>query len=82
MSAEKGNQFMISREFAHGFFVLSETATFCYKVDEFYHPEDEGGLIWNDPDIGIEWPDVGEVVLSNEDEKHLLIRNMDCSYRS
>ena len=46
LSAEKGNQFMIPRGFAHGFVVLSETATFCYKCDELYHPEDEGGLMW------------------------------------
>ena len=68
LSAEKGNQFMIPRGFAHGFLVLSETATVCYKVDEVYHPEDEGGLMWNDPDIGIVWPDHKEVLLSEKDE--------------
>ena len=70
LSAEKGNQFMIPRGFAHGFLVLSETATFCYKCDEFYHPEDEGGIIWNDPDVGIKWPVVGEILLSEKDKKH------------
>ena len=70
LSAEKGNQFMIPRGFAHGFLVLSDTATFCYKCDELYHPEDEGGIIWNDPDVGIEWPDAGEVLLSDKDKKH------------
>ena len=70
LSAEKGNQFMIPRGFAHGFLVLSETATFCYKCDELYHPEDEGGVMWNDPAIGIEWPDVGEILLSEKDKKH------------
>ena len=70
LSAEKGNQFMIPRGFAHGFLVLSETATFCYKCDDVYHPEDEGGIIWNDPDVGIEWPDVGEIVLSEKDKRH------------
>ena len=70
LSAEKGNQFMVPRGFAHGFAVLSETATFCYKCDELYHPEDEDGIIWNDPDIGIEWPDVGEILLSEKDKKH------------
>ena len=61
---------MIPRGFAHGFVVLSETATFCYKCDELYHPEDEGGLMWNDPNIGIEWPYDGEVLLSEKDMKH------------
>ena len=74
LSAEKGNQFMIPRGFAHGFVVLSETATFCYKVDEFYHPEDEGGLMYDDPDIGIDWPDVGEILLSDKDKKNESLR--------
>ena len=74
LSAEKGNQFMIPRGFAHGFVVLSETATFCYKCDELYHPEDEGGLMWNDPDIGIEWPYDGEVILSEKDKNNLMLR--------
>ena len=70
LSADKGNQFMIPRGFAHGFVVLSETATFCYKCDEFYHPETEGGIMWNDPEIGIEWPYTGEVLLSEKDKLH------------
>lgn len=49
-------QFYISEGFAHGFLVLSDVAKFCYKVTDFYHPDDEGGLAWNDPEIGIEWP--------------------------
>lgn len=49
-------QFLIPKGFAHGFLVLSNTAEFCYKCDDFYHPNDEGGLAWNDPEIGIEWP--------------------------
>ena len=61
LSEENKKQFYISEGFAHGFLVLSETAEFCYKVTDFYHPGDEGGLAWNDPAIGIEWPDlVGE----------------------
>lgn len=56
LSAENHKQFYISEGFAHGFLVLSETAEFCYKVTDFYHPGDEGGLAWNDPEIGIEWP--------------------------
>ena len=80
LSAEKGNQFMIPRGFAHGFVVLSETATFCYKCDELYHPEDEGGLMWNDPDIGIEWPYDGEVLLSEKDKKHPGIKELKVDF--
>ncbi len=56
LSEENKKQFYISEGFAHGFLVLSETAEFCYKVTDFYHPGDEGGLAWNDPAIGIDWP--------------------------
>ena len=55
LTEENKKQFLIPRGFAHGFLVLSETAEFCYKCDDFYHPNDEGGLAWNDPDIGIDW---------------------------
>ena len=70
LSEENKKQFMIPRGFAHGFVVLSETATFAYKCDDFYHPEDEGGIMWNDPEIGIEWPYKGEPLLSEKDKKH------------
>ena len=56
LTEENRKQFLIPRGFAHGFVVLSDTAEFCYKCDDFYHPNDEGGLAWNDPEIGIEWP--------------------------
>ena len=56
LSAENKKQFYISEGFAHGFLVLSDVAEFCYKVTDFYRPGDEGGLAWNDPEIGIEWP--------------------------
>ena len=56
LSAENHKQFYISEGFAHGFLVLSDRAEFCYKCTDFYHPGDEGGLAWNDPKIGIEWP--------------------------
>ena len=56
LTAENKKQFYISEGFAHGFLVLSQTAEFCYKVTDFYHPGDEGGLAWNDPAIGIAWP--------------------------
>ncbi|MDE6075732.1 MAG: dTDP-4-dehydrorhamnose 3,5-epimerase, partial [Clostridia bacterium] len=51
-------QFYISEGFAHGFLVLSDVAEFCYKVTDFYHPGDEDGLAWNDPTIGVDWPEV------------------------
>lgn len=55
LTEENKKQFLIPKGFAHGFLVRSETAEFCYKCDDFYHPNDEGGLAWNDPKIGIEW---------------------------
>ncbi len=56
LTEENKKQFYIPPGFAHGFLVLSETAEFCYKCTDFYHPGDEGGLAWNDPAIGIQWP--------------------------
>lgn len=56
LSEENRKQFLIPKGFAHGFLVLSDVAEFCYKCDDFYHPDDEGGLAWNDPEIGIAWP--------------------------
>ena len=78
LSAENRRQFFIPRGFAHGFLVLSESAEFCYKCDDVYHPNDEGGLMWDDPDIGIEWPaldgdeefDITRIVLSEKDHGH------------
>lgn len=58
LTDENKKQFLIPRGFAHGFIVLSDTAEFCYKCDDFYHVNDEGGLAWNDPEIGIIWPGV------------------------
>mgnify|MGYP000740713382 CR=1 FL=1 len=58
LTAENKKQFYISEGFAHGFLVLSDVAEFCYKCTDFYHPGDEGGLAWNDPSIGIEWPEL------------------------
>ena len=70
LSEENHRQFMIPRGFAHGFVVVSDHAEFAYKCDEKYHPEDEGGILWNDPDINIEWPEVGEIILSEKDKKN------------
>ena len=58
LTEENKKQFLIPRGFAHGFLVLSDIAEFCYKCDDFYHPNDEGGMAWNDPEIGIEWPEL------------------------
>lgn len=74
LSEENKKQFMIPKGFAHGFVVLSETAVFAYKCDDFYHPEDEGGIMWNDPDINIEWPYKGELLLSEKDKVHPLLK--------
>ena len=71
LSGENKKQLMIPRGFAHGFVVLSDYAEFSYKCDEFYHPEDEGGIIWNDPDVAIEWPLTEGLKLSEKDKKNL-----------
>lgn len=70
LSAENKKQFYISEGFAHGFVVLSDEAEFVYKCTDFYHPGDEGGVLWNDPDIGIDWPipDGMEPILSEKDK--------------
>ena len=70
LSAENRRQLLIPRSFAHGFLVLSDYAEFTYKCDEVYHPEDEGGIAWNDPDIAVAWPDAGQIILSEKDKKN------------
>lgn len=70
LSSENKRMFMIPRGFAHGFLVLSDFATFAYKCDEKYHPEDEGAIIWNDPDVNIDWPMKQGITLSEKDKKH------------
>jgi dTDP-4-dehydrorhamnose 3,5-epimerase len=73
LSEENKKQFLIPKGFAHGFLVLSDVAEFCYKCDDFYHPNDEGGLAWNDPGIGIIWPGVkGEYAGSAKADGYLL----------
>lgn len=71
LSAENKKQFFIPKNFAHGFLVLSETAEFAYKCTDFYHPNDEGGLSWDDETIGIEWPIPPnmELIISEKDQK-------------
>ena len=70
LSAENKKQFFIPKDFAHGFLVLSEVAEFAYKCTDFYHPNDEGGIIWNDPQIGIAWPipEGMELTISEKDQ--------------
>ncbi|MBR6366631.1 MAG: dTDP-4-dehydrorhamnose 3,5-epimerase [Lachnospiraceae bacterium] len=70
LSAENKKQFYIPEGFAHGFLVLSDEAEFAYKVTDFYHPGDEGGVLWSDPEIGIEWPitEDMEICLSDKDK--------------
>ena len=70
LSSENHKMFMIPRGFAHGFVVLSESAVFEYQVDDVYDPEFEGGLMWNDPDIGIDWPLREGIELSPKDKLH------------
>lgn len=69
LSAKNKKQFLIPRGFAHGFLVLSDEAEFVYKCDDFYHANDEGGIIWNDPDINIEWPFTDNLIQSDKDQK-------------
>ena len=71
LSAENKKQFFIPKNFAHGFYVLSDTAEFCYKCSDYYHPNDEGGIAWNDPDLAIEWPLIPgtDPILSEKDRK-------------
>ena len=77
LSAENKKQFYIPEGFAHGFYVLSDTAEFAYKCTDFYHPGDEGGLRWNDPTIGINWPLLpgATPILSEKDKNNPFIDN-------
>jgi len=73
LSEENKKQFMIPKGFAHGFLVVSDYAEFCYKVTDFYHPNDEGGLMYNDPDIAVQWPipegmTEADLILSDKDK--------------
>ena len=80
LSGENKKQFMIPRGFAHGFVVMSDYAEFAYKCDELYHPEDEGGIMYNDPQIGIQWPEVGDLILSEKDQKHLALAESNIKF--
>lgn len=78
LSGENHRQLFIPRNFAHGFMVLSETAVFAYKCDDVYHPNDEGGLMWNDPDLDIGWPQVDvDLIISPKDRIHAPFSQMN-----
>lgn len=80
LSAENKKQLMIPRGFAHGFLVVSDKAEFAYKCDEFYHPEDEGGIMYDS--AGIEWPEVDtELILSEKDLKHPTLSELDFKFK-
>lgn len=73
LSEENRKQFFVPKNFAHGFLVLSDYAEFCYKVTDFYHPNDEGGILWSDPELGVEWPmpegmTAADLILSDKDK--------------
>ena len=79
LSAENKKQLMIPRGFAHGFLVLSDTAEFVYKCDDVYHPEDEGGVMYDSCEI--EWPDVDvDLTLSEKDLKHPELKDLDFKF--
>ena len=81
LTGENKRQFFIPRGFAHGFSVLSDEAVFQYKCDNFYHPESEGAIAWDDPELGIDWMlKLGEVILSEKDKDHPLLADTDSPF--
>lgn len=82
LSAENKKQFYVPEGFAHGFVVMSETAEFVYKCTRFYDPRDEGGLMWNDPEIGIDWPvpENAELLLSEKDQHHQPLKDFESPF--
>ena len=79
LSGNNKKMLFIPKGFAHGFLVLSDNAVFAYKCDDFYHPEDEGGLYYNDQEIGINWP-IKNVILSEKDKKNPLLKDLDFKF--
>ena len=79
LSAENKKQFFIPKGFAHGFLVLSDYAEFCYKCTDYYHANDEGGLLWSDPEIGVKWPipEGMELTISDKDKKWGSIKDLN-----
>lgn len=81
LSAENKRQFFIPKGFAHGFLVMSNTAVFCYKYDDVYRPGDEGGILWNDADIAVEWPPLdAEIILSEKDKVQPSFKSLGGAY--
>lgn len=78
LTEENHRQLWVPPGFAHGFAVLSETVDFLYKCTDYYHPDDEGGLIWNDPDVGIEWP-IENPALSEKDRNYPRLKDIPAS---
>ncbi len=82
LSGENKRQFYVPEGFAHGFLVLSDEAVFNYKCTDLYAPEYDGGLLWNDPDVGIEWPldGIDEIILSEKDKKQKTLKELDLPF--
>lgn len=82
LSEENKRMFYVPEGFAHGFLVTSEEAEFLYKCTDFYHPEFEGSLMWNDPAVGIQWPldNIEEVLLSDKDKKGTLLKDLNLDF--
>jgi dTDP-4-dehydrorhamnose 3,5-epimerase len=81
LTEDNHRQFFIPKGFAHGFSVLSETAVFQYKCDEFYHPESEGAILWNDPQLNIDWQlPASDISLSEKDTKNPLLRDFESPF--
>jgi dTDP-4-dehydrorhamnose 3,5-epimerase len=82
LTSENKRQFYLPEGFAHGFLVLSDVATFNYKCTDFYAPEYDSGLLWNDPDVGIDWPldGIEEILLSEKDKKQKILKELDLPF--
>lgn len=82
LTGENKKQFYVPEGFAHGFLVVSEEAVFNYKCTDFYAPEYDSGLLWNDPDVGIEWPleGIDEILLSEKDKKQKRLKDLDLPF--
>ena len=81
LSEENHRQFFIPRGFAHGFAVMSDIAVFQYKCDNLYSPSNEGAVLWNDPQLSIEWPvPADKIILSEKDKRHPLLKDVDCLF--